>query len=143
MGTQALPRPGAACPPVTSHISPIEYSNSQEGDVRSSLNHVCALEGCAPSHTQGCVQTQPVLMCSPSPAGAHPGTSDPRRGPACALQGPGAASRACSRGALSQQRGHPGGRQGRAETRAGVEGLAPPCPGRVADLPGRPGTAIC
>lgn len=50
--TEVLPGQGAARPPLASNLLPTAFPNCKARDINSSLNHSCAFEGHAVTHTE-------------------------------------------------------------------------------------------
>lgn len=136
MDTQALPRQGATHPPVTSHFPPIAYSNSKEADVHSSLNHMRALKGRAPSITHTGVRTD---IASPRVFPHTPTLGPPTHNMATCQSTAGPWGDV--RGVLLW--GNHGGRQGRTEIYAGGGRPGPQCPRGVTGLLDQPDTMKC
>lgn len=145
MDTQALLRQGATRPPVTSNFPPTAYSNSKTRDVHSSLSHMCALKGCAGSHTQGCGHTQ----SSHVPPAPHTPTLGPHSTTTCpSTAGPcGNVLGVLLWGFFPSREMVVGADRGRLRCTQVVEGLAPreasQRPRGVMDSLGQPDTRKC
>lgn len=141
--TQALPRQGATHPPVTSHFPPIAYSNSKEADVHSSVNHMRALKGCAPSITHTGVRTDTASphvfphTLTLGPPTHNMATCQSTAGPWGDVRGVLLWGFLLSKGAIMGA-----DRGGLRYTQVG-EGLAPQCPRGVTGLLDQPDTMKC